>query len=237
MRRAFHRFAAAFVAVLALSGGAEAGRVDVVRSIDFEAAIDVGGALAFEGGRVRALGPMDLGPAWAGVSGGGSLGLADVGDGFGAVTGAALSTRDLSWPYGFIIEFESAASAASAAWAAGGVDWSIQAVDSRGGVLAETVVEAGATRFELGLDDADLAEEGFSSLLFRSLGGYDWIYVDSLAWAERAPVQNRMFVRRIDREVSAEVPLPAAFALMGSAVGALGLLAAARAGRGRSRRA
>ncbi|MEM6438400.1 MAG: hypothetical protein AAF763_01710 [Pseudomonadota bacterium] len=190
-------------------------------TIGFDDAVVEDGSVVFEGGVASAARASGLGGE---PFGGGRLSLARGLDGLSpGLAGAALSTRDLSWPYGFAVNLEAAASCASAAWAAGDGDWRVRALDAAGETVADRIIAPDARGFELSLGP-DAAGDGFTTLLFESLDGYDWIYLDALQLrpAEASGIRSRTWARVIaapeaapdpmDRS-AAVVPLPAALAL------------------------
>lgn len=189
-------------------------------TVDFEDAAVSGGAVS-------------AGGAWAaptgreGVTAGGALRVARGLDGRApGLSGAALSTRDLAWPYGFSVRLPEAAAAASAVWAAGDRDWRVQGLDEAGAAVAEAAIGAGAAGFAL---SAEAGGGGFRTLLFESLDGYDWIYLDDLRWEaapDAAPAPRSITFALVASPpgapgTEAVVPLPAGAALAASAFAAL----------------
>jgi hypothetical protein len=205
----------------AVLGAALWGGPAAALTIGFEDAVVAGGSVAFDGGVIS---PARMRGAEGEAVGGGRMGVARGLDGLApGLSGAALSTRDLSWPYGFAVRLTEAASAASAVWAAGNGAWRLRALDAAGETVAERIIAPDASGFEL-TAGPETAGGGFTTLLFESLEGYDWVYLDALGLrpVEGEGVRTRTFVRVIappegaagpsDRS-AAVVPLPAALAL------------------------
>ena len=71
---------------------------------------------------------------------GGSIGLENMGAGAWGTSGMAVSTLDLAWPYGLVIDFDVAVTAFDAVWAAANADWQATAFDAAGGLIGRTVI-------------------------------------------------------------------------------------------------
>jgi hypothetical protein len=113
--------------------------------------------------------------------GGGRLGVAQGLDGLApGLSGAALSTRDLSWPYGFSVDLTQAASGAAAVWAAGDLDWRLRALDAGGRDRGGAGGSRRGTSPSTCRSRPRPRATGFTTLLFESVKGYDWIYLDAL---------------------------------------------------------
>ncbi|MEC9432594.1 MAG: hypothetical protein VYD87_06790 [Pseudomonadota bacterium] len=210
---------------------------------------------------LRALSPAAVMPGYdPSLPGGtgGAAGLEDLGVGAWGASGMAVSTRDLAWPYGLVIDFETPAIAVDAVWAAANADWLVMAYDAEGALIGETVVPgfdaakspaSGGTGAEAGrlavAVDAEEAEAavggGISRLELRSLGGYDWLYLDDLRIAtaapagaggpEAAPTPTPTPPPGAPAAALSAVPLPAGGLLMGFGLAALLAAGRARAGR------
>ena len=86
---------------------------------------------------------------------GGSIGLENMGAGAWGTSGMAVSTLDLAWPYGLVIDFDVAVTAFDAVWAAANADWQATAFDAAGGLIGRTVLKPSGTKLFLRLPVKD----------------------------------------------------------------------------------
>ena len=168
--------------------------VDPARGLteDFEAATVVEGAVSAPGLSVRPMRPDEAFPdrPRGAVASGGALSIMDVGAAlgaaYGAVRGRAVSTRDLSIAYGFVIALERSAASVAAARAAGDAPWSLRAYDRGGALLTAAVLAPDAVGFRLEAPEPALAGgRGIARVDVLSLDGWDWALLDGF---ETAPV-------------------------------------------------
>ncbi len=210
----------------------------------FDRAVVASGTVSTAGATFRSETPAERMPGWdPALPGGtgGALGLADLGAGAWGASGAALSTRDLAWPYAIVVDFVVPVVALDAVWAAANADWRVTAWDVSGALIGSVDVAGldrggpAAGRLALGLDPADalLGVSGIARLELASLGGYDWLYLDDLRLVAagdatpRAPGGGGLAIEAAP-PAAAAVPLPPAAALLGAALAGLGTLRHAR---------
>lgn len=189
--------------------------------VDFETARLEDGRIVAPGLTVRRLEIDAVMTAWTGGPGHGALALEDLGpEGFGGARGLALSTRDLSFPYGLSLEFERAATAVSGLWVAANTRWQGLGYDADGVLRVEFDIAADAGRF------AVRAPEGIVRLDLRGTEGWDWLWLDALQLefgADGAPGEP-------PPEAMPVVPLPGTLPLLAAVIGGVvGLRALASA--------
>ncbi|SDW66737.1 hypothetical protein SAMN05444336_10244 [Albimonas donghaensis] len=248
---------AAALALIDPSDAAWSAALAAGRSTGFDHATPAGTGVDAGFASLRAMSPAavmpDYDPRLPGGNGG-SIGLENMGAGAWGTSGMAVSTLDLAWPYGLVIDFDVAVTAFDAVWAAANADWQATAFDAAGGLIGRTVIPgfdadrspvSGGTgevagRAAVALSDAEAEAAvggGISRLELRSLGGYDWLYLDDLRVATAMPgaeageTPTPGALRRDESLAVSEVPLPPAALLLGG-----GLLALLRVGRRRGGR-
>jgi hypothetical protein len=172
--------------------------------------------------RLAHLAPLSPGEVVAGEPAGGALGLARA-EGLG-LSGLTVSTRDLAWPYGFVLELARPAAALDMAWAAANADWRATAYDPFGARIGETVIAPGTGRLRLALEAETRETGGIARLELVSLGGYDWLHLDDLRLAETP--QAALPVLTVEAMAAlapppSSVPLPAPLLLLAAGLAAL----------------
>ncbi len=205
----------------------------------FDAALAASGIATTSGATFRAETPAERIPGWDPMlpgGTGGALEIEDLGAGAWGASGAALSTRNLAWPYAVVVDFVMPVVALEAVWAAANADWRATAWDVSGALIGSVDVPgmgvgSPAGRLALGLDgwDALMGVSGIARLQLQSLGGYDWLYLDGLRLiapgdaTPRAPGGGGLSIEA-EAPLAAAVPLPPALALIGAALAGLASL-------------
>lgn len=224
--------ACGLAAALTLGAGGWAGRLAAAPAEGFEAARLSDGEVRTAAARFA---PLAQGEAAPGVPAGGRLVLSR--DPLPGVSGAAVSTRDLAWPYAFVIKLARPAAALALVWAGANADWRVSARAADGAPLGQALVPgfdpdraplsggAGDPQARLTLSlapEALAASGGVSRLKLTSLGGWDWLLMDDLRVVES--VQPPPPALSLSAPLPSPVPLPAAWPLLTAALSAFAAL-------------